>query len=653
MTPPTREGRRLSYRTPDDMLRRSSDDQRKGLGLGMVNMPSPAGRRVSEGGAAVGMGIAGPSRIRPKIFTTGGSGSEPGSDSTKPRSVSHQPRLRASQPASPGAGAGTRESPTTRTTRPALQPRRPSDRPQPVIRVVQPTPRSRQAQRNTSAPPESPITPTRSRARAFSPVASSSKATSSVSASSTSISQQSPSSHPRSIKPGTRRTSYQLAKTASNDGSSAGSVSEFGVIGENGETPYGRFVESFDTSESGRDSGRETVEVTSIAQPSSPAVDVSPRKHHGPNSPVGSRSYQATSIPSSPLGAAPPPLRTQASETSLTTSSASSSFQSATSPSSPPNIPRRISSNPTSPRITTRTSSRGVVETTSPLGLVSQLPLLGSLPRSESNNNENWSADLTGPIDRRSSDATIVGPSRRPSTETETDFGANTRRSIGTGSKATRRPSSPSHQPIMESSAEATENELPIPVTPTPLPYTSPRRDRKSPGLTIDPVAPPRPPRDTARPSPPVPVKSPLRRLTPGRSGLAELQNGRASRVRDGSDQSTAATSSSVTGSFLTAPLPSDSDADEFVLQPGEAVPFPASYESHEPEEIRFTMLTVPSVYSQDSAPTTARSVADSESVRTNRSDSYGWGMQRHSISMDGELGGFDDPYHVSYANEV
>jgi hypothetical protein len=201
----------------------------------------------------------------------------------------------------------------------------------------------------------------------------------------------------------------------------------------------------------------------------------------------------------------------------------------------------------------------------------------------------------------------------------------------------------------METPAEAADSEIPIPVTPTPLPYTSPRRDRKSPGLTIDPVAPPRPPRDIARPSPPVPVKSPLRRLTPGKSSLSDLQNGRPARIRDGSGESTAATSSSVTGSFLTAPLPSESDADEFVLQPGEAVPFPASYESHEPEEIRFTMLTVPSVYSQDSAPTTARSMADSESVRTNRSDSYGWGMQRHSVvSLDGEFPGYDEP-HVSH----
>ena len=80
-------------------------------------------------------------------------------------------------------------------------------------------------------------------------------------------------------------------------------------------------------------------------------------------------------------------------------------------------------------------------------------------------------------------------------------------------------------------------------------------------------------------------------------------------------------------------------------------MPFPESYDSHGAEEIRFTMLTVPSVYSQDSAPSTARSMAttntDNESLRSARSGSYGWGRQRHSvISLEGYV---HDEYHVSY----
>jgi hypothetical protein len=92
------------------------------------------------------------------------------------------------------------------------------------------------------------------------------------------------------------------------------------------------------------------------------------------------------------------------------------------------------------------------------------------------------------------------------------------------------------------------------------------------------------------------------------------------------------------------------------VLEPGEVVPFPESYDSHGADEIRFTMLTVPSVYSQDSAPSTGRSIVtattDNESLRSARSGSYGWGRQRHSvISLEGY--GHDDfrvrPYIYSF----
>jgi hypothetical protein len=195
---------------------------------------------------------------------------------------------------------------------------------------------------------------------------------------------------------------------------------------------------------------------------------------------------------------------------------------------------------------------------------------------------------------------------------------------------------------VSESTARAPSRRPSSPTLTPPqsqfTPETSPRRDRKSPGLTIDPSAPLRPPRDSARPSPPVPIKSPLRRLTSQPSTLSE----RSQKFREGSGESTAATSDS----FLTAPLPSPGDG-ELLLEPGDDVAFPASYSSHEPGEIRFTMLTVPSVYSQDSAPSTAKSTAsatgETESLRSARSGSYGWGQQRYSVvSMDGTLGGIE-----------
>ena len=216
-----------------------------------------------------------------------------------------------------------------------------------------------------------------------------------------------------------------------------------------------------------------------------------------------------------------------------------------------------------------------------------------------------------------------------------------------------------------------------LPVTPdpqySPSTSTTPRRDRKSPGLTIKPP-PPRPARDTARPSPPIPIKSPLRRLTPRQSSLSDLHEGaRSPRSRDGSGESALATGSSITGSFQTAPLASgSSDADtteskdELVLEPGDVIPYPASIDSHQTHEseIRFTMLTVPSMYSQDSTPPTGRSIPESEwsngpststsDSRTERSGSFGWGRQRHSvISMDGSLSEYGDVPNVSASGDT
>ena len=246
------------------------------------------------------------------------------------------------------------------------------------------------------------------------------------------------------------------------------------------------------------------------------------------------------------------------------------------------------------------------------------IPTLGPIARTVSRDSIESSGTVELDGTRRDSDATAMAPSRRQSTNKRV-------------SRELQGPASPrmSTKPI--------------------TPNTSPRPDRKSPGLIINPLAPPRPARDSARPSPPVPVKSPLRRAKPQSSTLSEFSTeGRVQKVRDGSGESTAATSDS----FLTAPLPSPalSSSGSLVLEPGEVVPFPESYDSHGADEIRFTMLTVPSVYSQDSAPSTAKTTTtDNESLRSARSGSYGWGRQRHSvISLDGYgPGNLEDSYNV------
>jgi hypothetical protein len=570
MTPPTKDGRRLSYTQLPGEERKSMDDQRRGLGVGYG--PGQGGRRVSEGGIGLGMGmgVAGPSRVR---LRTGGTEE----NARDIRSPSNQGRSRASPTTTP---PGSRESSATR--RPVLRPRQPSDNPRPTIRVVHPTPRSQQSHRRTSAPPESPVTPTRT--RPFSPTLSHSRASSSSSASASKQNQSSSSS--RSIRPGTRRTSYQLAKTSSNDGSSGSVISEFGVIGENGESPYlSNFAERF---EQGSNEIRQPSPHVSPALPQIPSLSSttpleSPLEPPSPNRPNGIR------VPS---------------DTSSIATDSTSSFVSARSPTSPPRIPQRLSSNPVSPRIGKRTSSIESISTnnTPMLPSKSHIPTLGPITRTHSRDSldSNGTAEMDGT--RRVSDTTAMAPSA---------------------------PASP---------------QIPLKLT---TPHTSPRPDRKSPGLTINPLAPPRPARDSARPSPPVPIKSPLRRITPQPSTLSEFSSeGRSQKVRDGSGESTAATSDS----FLTAPLPQPSPSlsltSSLVLEPGEVVPFPESYDSHGADEIRFTMLTVPSVYSQDSAPSTGRSIAttttDNESLRSARSGSYGWGRQRHSvISLEGY--GHDD----------
>lgn len=667
MTPPSREGRRLSYQPAngmDESVRKSFDDPRRGLGLNDVTAESR--RRVSESASSVPGPMAGPSRIRPRASNNGMGPTVYDQAIPMDRSLSGKGKEKAST-SSQGLSP-SRSSSTSRRDRPILRPRQPSqssERSQshsrstqhhpiatkPAIRVVQPTPSSASAaRRRTSAPPESPITPTRT--RAFSPAEQSS--------SSSQQSQLTSGSSSRSIRPGSRRTSYHLAKSTSIDGGSLrGSITtEFGVLESVEQSPtLGRFVESF----GGGDEDGGTVDPLSRYRGSQRAEDgTSPEIPHYTGTPLLDTSpfiiqrTNGTRIGEDDIWGSGP---------SSPGNSQASSYASAKSPSSPtasanggskrPAIPHRYSSasgGQSPPTISKRTSSidfnaylqspRSLLENTQ-----SKEKLMGlGLDQSPD-------LDSDGLATRRISEETAIA-----------------RRSIDSeGRSPTIQTLSPDPNQILKTPSLDSH----LPVTPDPqdpsLTSTTPRWDRKSPGLTIKPP-PPRPPRDTARPSPPIPIKSPLRRLTPQQSSLSDLKEGRSPRVRDGSGESALATGSSRTESFQTAPLASgSSDADtteskdELVLEPGDVIAYPASLDSHNHDsEIRFTMLTVPSTYSQDSAPSTARTIPDSEwsagastsasDSRTERSGSFGWGRQRQSVvSMDGNPSDFGDIPNVSF----
>lgn len=626
-------------------MRKSFDDSRRGLGLNDVTTESR--RRVSESGSSVPGPMAGPSRIRPRASNNGSSSITNDQSITMDRSLSGKGKEKAST-SSQGRSL-SRSSSTSQRDRPVLRPRQPSQphssqqhpiTTKPAIRVVQPTPSSASAaRRRTSAPPESPITPTRT--RAFSPADQSS--------SSSQQSQITNGSSSRSIRPGSRRTSYHLARSTSIDGESL-RASEFGVLGSVKQSPeLGRFVESFedgdedgDTVDSryrGSDRARAGTSPEIPHYTGTPLLDTSPFIIQRTN---GTRIGQDDIWGSGP-------------------SSPGSSYISAKSPSSPtasanggvkrPAIPHRKSSasgGQSPPTISKRTSS------------IDFNAFLQS-PRPSPSENIQPKEKLMGlGLDQSPDLDSDALATRRISEET-----AIARRSVEVGSP-TMKTLSPNPDQILKTPSHPSNP----PVTPDPndpgLSATTPRWDRKSPGLTIVPP-PPRPPRDTARPSPPIPVKSPLRRLTPQQSSLSDLKEGRSPRVRDGSGESALATGSSRTESFQTAPLASgSSDADtteskdELVLEPGDLVAYPASLDSHNHDsEIRFTMLTVPSMYSQDSAPSTARTIPDSEwsagatssasNNRTERSGSFGWGRQRHgTMSIDGSTSDFGDLPSVS-----
>ncbi|ORY26806.1 hypothetical protein BCR39DRAFT_589529 [Naematelia encephala] len=145
-----------------------------------------------------------------------------------------------------------------------------------------------------------------------------------------------------------------------------------------------------------------------------------------------------------------------------------------------------------------------------------------------------------------------------------------------------------------------------------PSPYSSPRPERKTPNPNLT-IAPPvmtasRSVSSSARPSPPIPTKSPLRGLSRHSSAVLELKNIRPPNMRADSNDS-----SKATAGWLTPPE-GRPGLEETLQRPRPDtikdlpdIPTPTT------AEIRFTMLTTPSIYSQDSAPpSSASTVLDS-----------------------------------------
>lgn len=186
-------------------------------------------------------------------------------------------------------------------------------------------------------------------------------------------------------------------------------------------------------------------------------------------------------------------------------------------------------------------------------------------------------------------------------------------------------------------------------------PYRSPRNHA---GLTISP--PPRPPSRTpsassiARPSPPIPVKSPLRRLGRTSSGLSDNARTAHNSAQPGGisgDRSPATDAGTPTSLHSAGGINKRSDPDlagstsfhSSGMTPLEVpAPFPdvstRTTPPDAPDEIRFTSMTIASMYSQDSPAATPRGWSDDVSVSTSKSppssgSSFGWGKQRDSTS--------------------
>ncbi|KAK8850760.1 hypothetical protein IAR55_004680 [Kwoniella newhampshirensis] len=229
-----------------------------------------------------------------------------------------------------------------------------------------------------------------------------------------------------------------------------------------------------------------------------------------------------------------------------------------------------------------------------------------------------------------------------------------------------RRPSHQNTRPSPHLSPQASPTSSPSRRLST-LPYSS--SPRKSPGLTID-TPPPflhsRLSSTSSIPTPPVPVKSPLRGISRQGSGLADFK-GHPSRsvsvgsISGGNDTPTSngAEETTTPGSCHDSPstrlqmrTPFDtSSSNDRQDDPSIATGPPSQIITTPTDEIRFTMLTVPSEYSQDSAPPSASSWAlsqvttrssdsahedaDAPQRRPSRLESVGWGQKRDGQEKD------------------
>ncbi|EIW69293.1 hypothetical protein TREMEDRAFT_62157 [Tremella mesenterica DSM 1558] len=197
--------------------------------------------------------------------------------------------------------------------------------------------------------------------------------------------------------------------------------------------------------------------------------------------------------------------------------------------------------------------------------------------------------------------------------------------------------------PLHRLSPSNSPSGIPKPSSPF-SPRKTPRSPRKSPGLTITP--PPRIPIASVRPSPPVPAKSPLRSLSRQTSGSMSNVSIRSTPSRSISGLSTMSRASVMSTTGGTGPnspvdiLVSPSESSKRTRTPKSPrssrspIPFPSpvgssattagsfrsrigsrgeTSEETDGEEIRFTMMTTGSVYSQDSAPISSISGSNSD----------------------------------------
>ncbi|WWD07212.1 hypothetical protein V865_005309 [Kwoniella europaea PYCC6329] len=189
---------------------------------------------------------------------------------------------------------------------------------------------------------------------------------------------------------------------------------------------------------------------------------------------------------------------------------------------------------------------------------------------------------------------------------------------------------------------------------------------RKSPNLTIQTPSPPSllnsrlsSISSSAHPSPPVPAKSPLRGLS--RQSSDQNFAGRKQTSRSGSGESNMAQAGTPTSLHTRLEKMSEMEKDvskrsTMVAESRSSSQAQIASSSSQiiatPNEIRFTNCTVPSVYSQDSAPPTAHSWAWSEATarssvdgvtrrRQSRLDSVEWGKQKE-IPPSSQRSSFD-----------